>query len=38
VTLIAPRPCLRYHLLGLIERPTVRVKGPARSNQEINIT
>jgi hypothetical protein len=38
VTLIAPQPGLRYHFLGLIERPTVRVKGPARSNRKINIT
>jgi hypothetical protein len=38
VTLIAPRSGLSYHFLGLIERPTVRVKGQARSNREINIT
>jgi hypothetical protein len=35
---IAPRPGLRYYVLGLIETPTVRVKGSARSNREINIT
>jgi hypothetical protein len=38
VTLIAQRPSVRYHFLGFIERPTVRAKGSARSNREINIT
>ena len=38
VTLIASRPSLRYHSVGLIERPTVRVKGQARSNRKLHIT
>jgi hypothetical protein len=35
---LALRLDLIYLPLGLVERPTVRVKGLARSQQELNIT
>jgi hypothetical protein len=35
---LALRLNLIYFLPGLVERPTVRVKGLARSHQELNIT
>jgi hypothetical protein len=35
---VASQPSLIYPSLGLIERPTVRVKGSARSNRNLNIT
>jgi hypothetical protein len=35
---LALRINLIYLLPGLVERPTVRVKGLARSHQELNIT
>jgi predicted amidophosphoribosyltransferase len=35
---LALRLNLNYLPLGLVERPTVRVKGIARSYQELNIT